>query len=175
MRLAAAALILSLSIPAAGDVFIVRHAEKKNPKDDLSTLSGAGFKRADDLRRVLSSVDLKAVYRTEYERTRQTAAPTAAAHALAPIEVKSDDVKGLAKLLRARPPLEDVLVVGHSDTIPDLLQALGVSTRAAIGSGDYDNLFIVAPRASGVPGFHWLHYGDASVPAAAAGAMKRAP
>jgi broad specificity phosphatase PhoE len=175
MRRAAAALILSLSIPAAADVFIVRHAEKRNPKDEQSTLSAAGFKRADDLRRALSSVDLKAVYRTEYERTRQTAAPTAAAHKLTPIEVKSDDVKGLAKLLRARPPLEDVLVVGHSDTIPDLLQELGVSARAVIAPGDYDNLFIVAPRANGAPGFHWLHYGDAPVAAAASGAMKRKP
>ena len=160
MSLAVAlALVLALSFPATADVFIVRHAEKKNPKDAQSTLSAAGFKRAEDLRRVLSSVDLKAVYLTEYERTRQTAAPAAAGHKLAPIELKSDDVRGLAKLLRARPPLEDVLVVGHSDTIPDLLHELGVSTRAAIGSGDYDNLFIVSLRATGEPGFHWLHYG----------------
>jgi broad specificity phosphatase PhoE len=170
-----AALVLLLSVPAAADIFIVRHAERKDLKDDKSTLSPAGFKRADDLRRVLSSVDLKAIYRTEYERTLQTAAPTGAAHRLTPIELKSDDVQGLAKALRARPPLEDVLVVGHTDTIPDLLHELGVSTRAAIGSGDYDNLFIVAPRASGEPSFHWLHYGDGPAAAAAPAAMKRAP
>ena len=167
---------LALSVPAAADIFIVRHAERKDLKDDKSTLSAAGFKRADDLRRVLSSVDLKAVYRTEYERTAQTAAPTAAAHKLTAIELKSDDVQGLAKQLRARSPLEDVLVVGHTDTIPDLLHELGVSTRAAIGSGDYDNLFVVSTRAQGEPGFHWLHYGDASPGAAAApAAMKRKP
>ena len=173
MRLAA--LILALSVPASADIFIVRHAERRDLKDDKSTLSPAGFKRAEDLRRVLSSTDLKAVYRTEYERTLQTAAPTAAAHKLTPIELKSDDVQGLAKALRARPPLEDVLVVGHTDTIPDLLHELGVSTRAAIASGDYDNLFIVAPRASGEPAFHWLHYGDANPAAAAPAAMKRKP
>jgi broad specificity phosphatase PhoE len=170
-----AALVLALSLPAAADVFIVRHAERKDLKDDKSTLSDAGFKRANDLRRVLSSVDLKAVYRTEYERTRQTAAPTAAAHKLTPIELKSDDVQGLAKALRARSPLEDVLIVGHTDTIPDLLHELGVSTRAAIGSGDYDNLFIVAPRENGEPGFHWLHYGNASPAPAAPAATKRKP
>jgi broad specificity phosphatase PhoE len=175
MRLAAAlALAFALCVPALADIFIVRHAEKKNPKDDRSTLSAAGFKRADDLRRALSSVDLKAVYHTEFERTRQTASPAAAEHKLAPIEVKSDDVPGLVKLLRSRSPQEDVLVVGHSDTIPDILRELGVSTRAAIGSGDYDNLFVVAPRAGREPVFHWLHYGDASAPAAPA-AMKRKP
>jgi broad specificity phosphatase PhoE len=172
-RAAPLALLLALALPAAADVFIVRHAEKKNPKDEQSTLSAAGFKRADDLRRFLSSVMLKAVYHTEFKRTLQTAAPTAAAHKLPPIEVKSDDVKGLAKRLRALPPEEDVLVVGHSDTVPDLLQELGVSTRVAIGSGDYDNLFIVAPREKGEPGFHWLHYGDAPAGSAAAAAMKR--
>jgi phosphohistidine phosphatase SixA len=168
------ALVLALGVPAAADIFIVRHAEKKS-SDEKATLSEAGFKRAGDLRRVLASVDLKAVYRTEYERTRQTAAPTAAAHNLTPIELKSDDVQGLAKALRARPPLEDVLVVGHSDTIPNILHELGVSTRAVIGSGDYDNLFIVASRGDGEPGFHWLHYGDAPAPAAAPAAMKRKP
>ena len=174
-RAVLAGLVLALSVPAAADIFIVRHAERKDLKDDKSTLSAAGFKRAEDLRRVLSSVDLKAVYRTEYERTLQTAAPTAAAHRLTPIELKSDDVQGLAKALRALPPLQDALVVGHTDTIPDLLHELGVSTRAVIASGDYDNLFIVAPRANGEPDFHWLHYGDASAPAAAPAAMKRKP
>jgi len=173
-RAALLALALALAVPAAADIFIVRHVEKKNPKDDQSLLSPAGFKRAEDLRRVFSSVDLKAVYRTEYGRTAQTGAPTAAAHKLAAIETKSDDVKGLAKLLRARPANEDVLVVGHSDTIPDLLNELGVSTRAAIAPGDYDNLFIVARREGGEPAFHWLHYGD--VPAALpSDAMKRKP
>ena len=168
-------LLLALAAPAAADVFIVRHAERISSKDEQSLLSAAGLKRAADLRRALASVDLKAVYRTEFERTRQTAAPTAAAHKLTPIELKSDDVQGLAKALRARSPREDVLVVGHSDTVPDLLLALGVSTRVAIGSADYDNLFIVAPRAGGEPGFHWLHYGDAPAAAAAPAAMKRKP
>ena len=166
------AFVLALCVPAWADVFIVRHAEKKDPKDERSMLSAAGFKRAGDLRRALSSVNLKAVYHTEFERTRQTAAPTAADHKLTPIELKSDDVQGLAKLLRALAPGEDALVVGHSDTVPELLQELGVSTRVAIGSADYGDLFIVSPRAAGEPGFHWLHYGDALAPAAPA-AMKR--
>ena len=168
-----AALILGLVLPASADIFIVRHAEKKG-SNDTATLTAAGLKRADDLRRILSSVDLKAVYHSEYERTRQTAAPTASAHKLIPVELKADDVKGLAKLLRATPPQDDVLVVGHSDTIPDVLNELGVSTRAVIGANDYDNLFVVSPRASGEPDFHVLHYGDAPA-AAAPAAMIRKP
>ena len=172
-RALAATLALGLSLPASADIFLVRHAEKKG-SEDKATLSAAGLKRAQDLSRALSSVNLKAIYHTEYERTRQTAAPTAAAHKLIPVELKADDVKGLAKLLRATRPQDDVLVVGHSDTIPDVLGELGVSTRAVIGSNDYDNLFVVAPRANGEPDFHVLHYGDAPAPAAPA-AMKRKP
>lgn len=168
-------LLASFAASGAAAVFIVRHAEKRDPKDDKSTLSARGFSRARDLRRALASTPLKAVYCTEYERTRQTAAPTAAAHGLAPIETPSDDVKALASRLRALPEDADVLVVGHSDTIPELLAELGVSTRAAIAPNDYDNLFVVTPRASGAPEFHWLHYGAASRPAADAPAMKRRP
>lgn len=174
MRLAASlTLALALSVPVAADVFIVRHADKKS-SDEQSLLSPAGLKRADDLRRVLHSVKLKAIYHTEFKRTLQTAAPTAAEHKLVAIELKSDDVQGLAKTLRALPPQDDVLVVGHSDTVPDLLNELGVSTRVAIGSADYDNLFIVSLRDPEETSFHWLHYGDVPA-AAAAAAMKRKP
>jgi len=152
-----AVLILGAALPASADLFITRHAEKKSPKMDKSTLSAAGFKRAEALKRVLADVDLKAVYVTEYERTRQTAAPAAAAHKLKPVETDSNDVKGLAAALKALPDTADVLVVGHSDTIPDLLVELGVSTRAVIGSGDFDNLWIVSRR-DGVPVLHRLHY-----------------
>ncbi|MDE2143759.1 MAG: histidine phosphatase family protein [Elusimicrobia bacterium] len=150
-------LALTACIPASADLFIVRHAEKKNPQMDKSTLSVAGLKRALVLKRVLTDIPLKAVYCTEYERTRQTAAPTAAAHGLKPTVTNSDDVKGLAATLRALPASEDVLVVGHSDTIPDLLIDLGVSTKVAIGAQDFDNLFVVR-LGSGVPTYHRLRY-----------------
>lgn len=152
-----AALALAAALPASADLFIVRHAEKESPKMDKSLLSAAGKRRARSLARVLKDVDLKAVYCTEYARTRQTATPTAAAHGLAPIQTNSEDVKGLAAQLKARGS-EDVLVVGHSDTVPDLLVELGVSTKAAIGSDEFDNLFIVSPSTDGGPRLHRLRY-----------------
>ena len=38
----------------------------------------------------------------------------------------------------------NVLVVGHSNTIPDIIKALGVSDSIAIDDNDYDNLFVVS-------------------------------
>lgn len=172
-RLLAAALLLA-SASASAAIFLVRHAEKQDPKADKSLLSKRGLARARDLSRALLSVPLKAVYATEYERTQQTAAPTAAAHGLRTILTSSDDVAGLVKTLKALPADEDVLVVGHTDTLPDVLAGLGVSTRTAIAPNEFDDLYIVTPRAGAEPEFHQLHYGAAN-PAASAPAMKRAP
>jgi broad specificity phosphatase PhoE len=37
----------------------------------------------------------------------------------------------------------NALVVGHGNTIPDLIKALGVETPVNIAETDYDNLFVV--------------------------------
>lgn len=156
-RVLIALVALSAALPAAADLFIVRHAEKKNPKMDQSLLSDVGFARAQTLKRVLSDVDLKSIYCTEYLRTQQTALPSATDHGLKPIITKAEDVKGLAAQLKAR-GTEDVLVVGHSDTIPELLVELGVSTHAAIAPDEFDNLFVVTQTSGAVPSYHRLRY-----------------
>jgi broad specificity phosphatase PhoE len=164
MRGATLAVFLA-ALPAAAHsaIFIVRHAERLDAKDDASLISQAGKRRAVELRRVLSSVELSAVYCTEYKRTQQTAAPAAEARKFKPVIVSSERGPELARTLRALPATEDVLVVGHTDTIPDLLKALGVDRTVMIGSGDYDNLFIVSPQEGKAPAFQWLHFGGSSV------------
>lgn len=158
-RRALAVVVLAMAASgASADIFIVRHAEKQSPKMDHSLLSSVGHKRAKSLAKVLRDIDLRAVYCTEYERTCQTATPTADAHQLPLTKTDSEDVKGLAKALLQRPMSEDVLVVGHSDTVPDLLVELGVSTRVAIGSNDFDNLFVVTRSSGSAPTLHRLHY-----------------
>ena len=144
--------------PAHSAIYIVRHAEKRDPKDPKSLLSGKGKKRADDLKRVLSSVELKAVYVTEFERTRQTAVPTAVAQGLKPKTINSEDLDGLIAALKALPENEDVLVVGHTDTIPDLLKKLGVARPVKLEADDYDNLFIVTLQKDKPAAFSWLHF-----------------
>ncbi len=108
---------------------------------------------------MLRSLALKAVYVTEFRRTHQTAQPTADEFKLAPVELKMGDTDALVQKLRARPE-DDVLVVGHTDTIPGLLKALGVpdGPKDELPSMDYDNLFVV-DLASASAKMHWLHYG----------------
>jgi broad specificity phosphatase PhoE len=44
-----------------------------------------------------------------------------------------------------------VLIVGHSNSLPSLLQTLGHPEPIAIASEEYDNLFVVIPRLGGPP------------------------
>jgi broad specificity phosphatase PhoE len=157
-RLLLALALLAPSAPAFATVFIVRHAERADAKDDASLLSRRGKKRAKLLSAVLAGVPLKAVYSTEYKRTQQTGEPTAAAKGLSVTVTDSEKAPELGAELKAKPPTEDVLVVGHTDTIPDILKALGVPGELKIPSEEYDNLFLVTPQKDAPPLFHRLKY-----------------
>ncbi|TBR23721.1 hypothetical protein EPO15_05445, partial [bacterium] len=98
------ALVLALwAAPARASVFIVRHAERADAKADKSLLSRKGKKRAELLSKVLGGVPLKAVYTTEYERTQQTAGPTAKAQGLAVTVTDSEKAADLAAELKLKP------------------------------------------------------------------------
>ena len=44
-----------------------------------------------------------------------------------------------------------LLVVGHSNTVPELLKAFGAAESIALGPADYDNLFVIVPRSNPPP------------------------
>jgi broad specificity phosphatase PhoE len=157
------AAFLIFVVPAHAAIYVVRHAEKvATDKTKDPPLTQAGAKRAKDLARALRTLKLKEIYATEFLRTRQTAAPTAKAAGLKISQVKSDETEALADRLKLNDPKDDVLVVAHSDTIPNLLRALGVGNgpKEELDSKDYDNLFVV-DLSSGAS-LHWLHYGPAN-------------
>ena len=60
-------------------------------------------------------------------------------------------VESLAAQLDVQHGTDHVLVVGHSNTVPALLAALGHPESVSIGSDEYDNLFIVVPRGQAPP------------------------
>ena len=158
-RAAAAAVLLPLAlVPATARaqkaVFVVRHAEKATEASDPSVpLSAGGKVRAQKLAAMLKDAGITAIYSTDYVRTRATAEPLAnALHE--PIHIYSaKDAAGrpspssLLETLRKEPQAV-VLVVGHSDTVPGLLSALGVQEKVEIATQEYDNLFIVVPKGS---------------------------
>jgi hypothetical protein len=47
--------------------------------------------------------------------------------------------------IKAAGPSARVLVVGHSNTVPELLKLMGHTVEIVIATGEYDNLFVVLP------------------------------
>jgi broad specificity phosphatase PhoE len=125
---------------AQSTIFIVRHAEKADATKDPDLLE-AGRARAEALAKTLRDANVTAIYATEFKRTQQTAAPLAKALGITVTTLPAKDNAALIAKLRASNG--NTLVVGHGDTIPDLIKALGISDPINIGENDYDNLFAV--------------------------------
>lgn len=147
-------LLLATGANAAPIVFIVRHGEKASVGGKDPELSAEGHKRADALSNILKDSQIAAVFVTEFKRTQETAAPTAKAAHLTPIVVPANDTGALVEKLRSLNG--NALIVGHGNTIPDLLKALGIATAVNIPEDDYTEIFAVI--LGDVPQLIRLHY-----------------
>jgi broad specificity phosphatase PhoE len=136
-RLLILAISLALAGPVAAEegdrmvVYLVRHAEKAaEPRRDPG-LTPAGEARARALAERMADAGLDGVVTSQFRRARATAAPTAAALGLEPVVVpyrwRKSESHGaeVAAAVRGRFAGGAVLVVGHSDTVPAIVAALG--------------------------------------------------
>lgn len=135
-------------------VIVVRHAEKAAGQGDDPHLSDAGERRAEALARALENAGVSAVITTQWKRTAETALPTAREAGATPevVPVAWDSIPRNAADIAAavrRHPGEVVLVVGHSNTVPDIVAALGVERPAEICDSEYDRMEIVSMEADG--------------------------
>jgi broad specificity phosphatase PhoE len=142
------ALLLTVRPAAAQEaIYVVRHAERADQSPD-SALSTEGVGRAYKLRDMLRDAGITRIFTSEFRRTIETAKPLADAIHVTP--AVTPDASLAARIAESR-PRDRVLVVGHSNTIPPLLRALGIDSPIAIRDDDYDNLFIVVPGKDGRP------------------------
>ena len=123
---------------------------------DDPPLTAAGQARAARLATMLASADIKRIYTTEFQRTRQTAAPLADKLKITPVMAAAKDPAPLVRQLQQG--TGNALVVGHSNTIPDLLKKLGVKDTVTIADDQYDDLFIVIRRVGESPTLVRLKY-----------------
>ncbi len=122
--------------------YLVRHAEKANRTSD-TPLSAAGHVRAEALRDTLMNKNIERIFVTDYLRTQQTAAPLATQLGITPTEIPGNQTAQLVQQLRAIKG-KNVLVVGHSNTIPVIIDSLMRSPQnVKITETDFDNLFKV--------------------------------
>lgn len=157
-------LMLCLSLPAATRAepgaamfFLVRHAEKVDDSEDPE-LSEAGKQRATALAHTLKDAGIERVYSTDYRRTRDTASLLAALLEL-PMEIYDPlELSALADLLRQSG--QNSLVVGHSNTTPELAALLGGDPGPEIDEeSEYDRLYLVTIETSGEANSVLLRYG----------------
>ena len=139
---------------AVTTVYLVRHAEKeKDPPNDPS-LNEAGRARSKSLARILQKAGIKAIYTSQFLRTQQTAQPLADASGIAAIQVPLRmDPSNPRKVSEAslRETIEKVyqhagggvLIVGHSNTVPEMIKLLGGDQVPFIDESVYDDLFVV--------------------------------
>jgi broad specificity phosphatase PhoE len=120
--------------------YLVRHAEKQDNSSN-ALLSAAGLARANILRDSLLNKGIDIVFASTFSRTQQTAQPLATAMGLPLNLYRPDTTAGLIAKLKNMSG-RNVLVVGHSNNIPEIVQALS-GESVSIAENDFDNLFIV--------------------------------
>jgi phosphohistidine phosphatase SixA len=146
-------------------IILVRHAEKQAQAGD-PPLSSAGQARAEALARMLADAGVIGLSATPYRRTRLTLEPLAERIGLE-VEIDPVDLSDperyaaeLAGSLLERFRGGVVVVAGHSNTIPLLLEALGVTGPGNLDEDEYDDLFVVYVATGAPPSVLHLHYGE---------------
>jgi broad specificity phosphatase PhoE len=178
-RLLLSALLLTLAAEARAQapvaprdsattiVFLVRHAEKASETETDPALSPAGRARAEALAGALAGSRVTGVVVTQRQRTGDTAAPLAGPLGVVPDTIPlggtvASHAAAVAARIRARHRGGTVLVVGHSNTIPPIMAALGAPALPDLCDASYDQLFMVVLRGGAEPAVTRARFGAAS-------------
>ena len=145
-------LVMGLQIHAQviTKIYVLRHADRTDVGDDLSAL---GIARAKDLKRYLTPTKINALFSSNAVRTRKTIQPMATL--AMPIQLYPAPTN-VVTTIRTTWAGKRVVVVGHSDTVPQIIQACGCTSpfpAAGIPPNQYDNLLLLLVRwsAAGAP------------------------
>ena len=171
LRILAILLLLAVSPLAAQQraattVILVRHAEKATLPAEDPALTAEGQARAQALVAIARDAGVTALITTQFARTRETARPAAEALHITPEIVSAggaQHAQEVAKAILSGHAGAVVLVVGHSNTIPAIVAALGAPRPPPICDSEYDGLYFVTVPATGVARVIRARYGEPSV------------
>lgn len=137
-------LAVIVSFPAAAQevVYVIRHAEKEIIGEDPS-ITDEGKARAAAWAEMLQHAELDVVFTSDAKRTQETGAIIAEILELPTHSVDRADSTGLTDVLSFDHEEDVVLVVGHAETIPAIIESLGAFNEIDISQTDFANLFIV--------------------------------
>jgi len=144
-----------VSAASTTTIFVMRHAEKltSNPDDPDPALAPAGEARALELAQVFGRAPrgqgLDAVIVSEFRRTQDTVRPLANRLGIPVIVVPAEDTSKTAKRALSENRGGRALIVGHSDTVPAIVEALSGVDVGAMSEADYGIVYVVTiPRFS---------------------------
>ena len=138
MALAVALLAPCAAMAQPDMIYLVRHGEKAADGND-PPLTPQGRQRAQNIASMLRRAGIQAIFSTPTARTLETAKPLSASLSL-PVQ-QYEAGKPEALVARVRTLQGPVLVVGHSNTLPELVRLFGGAPGAEIGDNEYDRLY----------------------------------
>ena len=161
-------------------VVLVRHAERDTAPAGDPGITTVGQQRARDLAAVLADTRVSVVVTTQFRRTQATAAPLLEKTGARSVVVRTGGpaaghADSVAAVVRALPPGEAVLVVGHSNTIPPIIAALGGPRFPDLCDGQYSNLFVLVFSGTAQPRLIRSTFGVPDAPDAGACRTMRQP
>jgi 2,3-bisphosphoglycerate-dependent phosphoglycerate mutase len=133
---------------ATTTIIFVRHAEQTSHDEADPSLSEAGKRRVTELTRQLADADvvagIDAIYATSFKRSTETVQPLADQLDL-PINIyDSADTESVLEMILKEHKGKIVIVVGHSNTVPELIANLGASKNVPpIARSEFDNIYII--------------------------------
>jgi len=146
-----------MTLPAVASaqqmVIFVRHAERADGGPAAGTMTGApadpllspaGQARATRLAAMLADSGIRAIFATEFHRTQDTGKPLAAKLGIEVQSIPANDATGLVAKVRASNPKDVVLIIGHSNTVPAAIKALGGPT-ITMRDDEYDAIYVLNP------------------------------
>lgn len=121
-------------------IILVRHAEKTNDGTTNPSLSEVGLNRAKRLSELLSEVKIDEAYSTPYKRTTETLTPLCESKN---IKITSYDTKDTQFVEKKIKNGETIIIAGHSNTIPYLVNKLIKEDKyREIDEDDYGKMWV---------------------------------
>jgi phosphohistidine phosphatase SixA len=151
-------------------VYLVRHAERADEPRQDPPLTEKGTARAQELARILGNANIKAIITSQFARTKLTAEPVAKQANIAvtsislslnpsnPRQISEQSTAEVTNKILERAG-ESVLVIGHSNSIPDVIKMLGGDVVPTIDEQKFNDLFVVTVYAKGKAKVAHLKYG----------------
>ncbi len=131
----------SEAVVEARTIFVLRHLQKADGDDP--SLNGEGAAAAERLANLLDGIGITAIFATPTRRAMETAAPLARRIGVSIIPYDPGNPQSLVAAVASTRGA--VLVVGHSNTVHDLIGRLGGEPPVALTDQDYGTIFIIAP------------------------------